>query len=533
MIELNMTEITSEESANSSSTHMMRRLPTGMRDWDKDLIKLREHVILTIKKFYSGRDAKQLDTPVLELFDIVKNLYGEEFDKSVYLLDDGDLIMRYDLTVPFARYIAMNGLDSFRRYQIGKVYRRDLPQIIKGRYTEITQADFDIAGSDQSSGMFDLEILELCRNVLLELIGDNFIIRLNSRDILLQYLKKMNIPENKLMVVAASIDKLDKKSVPDICLELIQKDISTDTVDVIEKFISSISKILDSHEKIISFLEINIPKETLLTFSKIYDLSINDICIELKKKGICDEIIDKVRKIDNTHKIVSSADILTYLMSQELITKETWEKFTIFLNRLNKLGISGIMFDPLLTRGLDYYTGIIFEVYYNDKEIMPSSICAGGRYDNLIGKFSNRGECPAVGMSIGIERIITILSNLTIKTKFKMALTSPIKIYIGSIGPKETAKDNKDLEIFEILDERIKLCNEFRKYNIPTKMSHLKNPKISSQLEDVLNNNIPYMVIIGQKEIKNKMIRVKTIADNLQQDFDRDVGIKFLVDKLK
>ncbi|AYV80490.1 MAG: histidine tRNA synthetase [Harvfovirus sp.] len=509
------------DAVGDESTRILRRVATGMRDWDKTMIALREHIINVCKKYYTATGACQLDTPVLELFEMVKNIYGEEFDKSVYLLDEGDLIMRYDLTVPFVRYVTMNCLKLFRRYQIGKVYRRDRPELSKGRYCEITQADFDIAGSDQGSGIFDLEILQLVQNLLTELIGDNFIVRLNNRSILQEYLEKMNVPKEMLLTVAATIDKLDKKSLEEICVELKEKGVEDKVIGTIQGFIGAISKILNSSDKIMAFLEKELEEKIFGKVSDGYEMkSVRDICLELKEYGTHPTIIAKVRKVDNMHKISVAGVILEYLKTEKLISDETFLKESNFFNRIVKLGIGGVMFDPLLTRGLDYYTALIFEVYYNDREIMPSSICAGGRYDDLIGKFTAHGSCPAVGMSVGVERIVTILSELKIPER------SEIKIYVASIGSKE-----KEMEI---LDARIMLCNEFRKHNIPTAMSHLKNPKMGSQMEEILSNNIPYMVVIGSSELKSNTIGIKNIAESLpQQKFEREAGIKFLVEKLK
>ncbi|AYV83561.1 MAG: histidine--tRNA synthetase [Hyperionvirus sp.] len=502
-----------------------RRTALGMRDWDKELIKLRENVIATCKKFYRARGASELDTPVLEQFELVKDLYGEEFNKSVYLLDDGDLIMRYDLTVPFARYITMNGLKLFRRYQIGKVYRRDLPELSKGRYTEITQADFDIVGSDQNSGIFDMEILELASKLIGALVGDNFIIRLNDRNILFQYLLQMRIPEDKLLTVSATIDKLDKKSPKEICVELAEKKIAPEIIGRIEKFICSIARILDSREKIIAFLEEKYPIEISTILTNVSKLeSVGEIFHELKRNRL-NEMLVHVKRVDNSHKIAMGPIMLNYLRSEGLIAEKIFNEFMLMLNRVSKLSIPNVMFDPLLTRGLDYYTGFIFEGYHNDREIMPSSICAGGRYDNLIGKLATNGDYPAVGMSVGIERIITILSD---EKELKEAPPS-IQIYVASIS----SKDEK--EQMNMVDERIKLCNEFRNHNIPTMMSHLMCPKMGSQMEDVHNNHIPFMIVIGSTEIKNKMIRIKNmnkgVADN-NLDLPREEGIKYLIARI-
>ena len=171
----------------SKFSHIIRT-PLGTRDlFGKDLL-VREKIFDIAKKCFRLRNAVQLDTPVVELYTLVKNLYGDEFTKLVYKLNDGggdDLILRYDLTVPLARYVATNGLKSFRRYQIGKVYRRDDPQISKGRYREFYQMDFDIIGDDQETCIYDTEILDLMVELLDKLIGcGTYSIKINHREIL-------------------------------------------------------------------------------------------------------------------------------------------------------------------------------------------------------------------------------------------------------------------------------------------------------------------------------------------------------------
>lgn len=434
------------------------RNPTGTKDLNSYDLSIREHIINIAKKCFINFGGNQIDTPVMELYDNVKNLYGEEFHKLVYKFRDehDELILRYDLTVPFARFVGMNGLRLFRRYQIGTVYRCDDPQIAKGRYRAFMQADFDIAGSDQGIGIFDIEILQLTEDLLTKLLGDSFIIRLNHRDIIWQYLKKFNVPIDKLVTVCSSIDKLDKKSVDEICSELSQKGIDESVIISIKDFIGNL-------------------------------------------------LINR-----------SSLETFEYMVQNNLIEGKTYEYFSELLNRLAFMGLSkNIIFDPLLARGLDYYTGIIFEAYYKDNNIMPSSICAGGRYDNLIGKFSNQGEIPAIGLSLGIERIAAIFENTKIVDNSRK-----VKVYVSSIG--------KDM-----LNERIKLCNELRKCDIATMMSHIENPKMAAQFDDVFNNDIKYMIVIGRDEINSGKIKIKKIDSRAESTHDREDGINILKNLLK
>ena len=172
-------------------------------------------------------------------------------------------------------------------------------------------------------------------------------------------------------------------------------------------------------------------------------------------------------------------------------------------------------FDLSLARGLDYYTGLIFEVKYIDGEIMQSTISSGGRYDNIIGKLGNQGKVPAIGLSLGIERIATILDK-TVKIKN----TKPnIQLYIASIGEN-------------MVIERVKLCSEMRRLGFSCALSYLNNPKMRTQFDEVFNQDIPFMIIIGEDEIKNNIITIKDIKQKKQYKFNKDEAIKFLLNKI-
>jgi len=440
----------------NDNNHMNRiRNPVGTKDLDPKDVSIRNYILETTKECFRCYVTQEIDTPIMELYENIKNLYGDEFHKLVYKFKDDhdELILRYDLTVPFARYVGANGLKLFRKYQIGRVYRSDDPQAHFGRYREFWQADVDIAGSDQGSGIFDFEIVSLANDLLTRLLGTKFIIRLNHRIIISQYLRALNVPTDMIAKVCTSLDKLDKKTIDEVCTELKQKDLDAKVIINIKEFIN----------------ETQINKNI---FQKMYE--------------------------------------------QKMITDDIYIEFNKLMQRLKSINCK-VIFDPLLARGLDYYTGIIFEASYDDKKIMPGSICAGGRYDNLIEKFSNHGHCPAVGVSLGVERIITILEAEERKIESK-----PINIvYVASIGANA-------------LEERIKICALLRNNNIPTMMSHLENPKMGTQITELLNNkDVKYMIVIGNNEISNGTLTIKCIADKTQNEYKKNEGIAFILDKCK
>ncbi|AYV78220.1 MAG: histidine tRNA synthetase [Edafosvirus sp.] len=437
------------------------RLPTGMRYFDSKDIFIREHILTITKKCYEARGAQPIDTPVAELMETVKNLYGDAFNKEVYKLDDNKTILRYDLTVQFAEYIASKGITCFRRSQIGKVYRADDPQICKGRYCEFYQYDFDIVGDDNELMIYDFEVLDLMDDLLTKLIGRNFIIKINHRNILYKILENVGISNDKIQLVSSSLDKFDKK-----------------------------------------------------TWLEIQD--------ELKKKEIDQSIIDKLNLIVIAiNDIKDNYDMLEYLITTHDIPEITIKQIKTILQYIKTSNMSSFKLDPFLVRGLDYYTGIIFEAVYKDSSIMSSSIASGGRYDKMLEKFCHVGAIPAIGMSLGVERIVTILE----KTGFVVPISISPQVYVASIGSIN--------DITDMIGERIKLCCEFRRNGIRCMMSHASKPTMRSQFDDVFKNDIPYMIVIGKNEIIKNSLTIKDIKNNIQIEMTRDEGIKMILDKMK
>jgi histidyl-tRNA synthetase len=202
------------------------------------------------------------------------------------------------------------------------------------------------------------------------------------------------------------------------------------------------------------------------------------------------------------------------LSGEGLLTGSTLTNMESIYNVLNKLNIiDNFVFDPFLCRGMDYYTGIIFEAMYNDKNIMSSTIAAGGRYDKMIGKFTNTGDIPAIGLSLGVERIAYIMENTN-----SVDIKDIPKVYVASIG--------KDL-----ISERIKLCCELRRLGLNVIMSHLSDPKMRPQFEEVFEGKIQFMVVIGKDEIDKDMLTIKDIFKNEQKKYPRAEGISFLLNK--
>ena len=256
--------------------------------------------------------------------------------------------LRYDLTVPFARYCAMNGITSIKRYQIAKVYRRDNPS--HGRYREFYQCDFDIAGLSEPMGP-DFEVVKILTELLDKLEIGDYVVKLNHRKLLDGMLEICGVPAEKFRTICSSIDKLDKQTFEQVKREMVEeKGLSSEVADRIGSFV--------------------------------------------KEKGAPMELLNKLRE--------EGSEFLGNKSS-----KEALDELSIMFEALERSKCSGrVVFDLSLARGLDYYTGVIFEAVCIGAEV--GSIAAGGRYDNLIGMFGKE-IVPAVGMSLGIERVFNIL----------------------------------------------------------------------------------------------------------------------------
>lgn len=306
--------------------------PKGMRDYSPKQMAIREKLFAKIQAVYKRHGAVTIDTPVAELKDTLTGKYGED-SKLIFDLDDqgGErLSLRFDLTVPFARYIAMNNIRQIKRYHIARVYRRDNPAMTKGRYREFYQCDYDIAG-DYDLMIPDVECLKIISEILIELEMKKFVIKVNHRRLLDGIFAACDVPSAKFRTICSSVDKLDKNEWKEVKAEMLEKGLSEASAD-----------------KIGTYVQIS--------------------------GGI--ELVEKL-KLDSS--LANQPDAVAGL-----------EEMGVLLKYCSVLGISDmIKFDLSLARGLDYYTGLIFEaVLTSGDEGEVGSVSGGGRYDNLVNMFN-------------------------------------------------------------------------------------------------------------------------------------------------
>ena len=448
-------------------------LPQGTRDFDASVVRKRRYIMQTIQQVFELYGFEPLETPAMENLDTLMGKYGEEGDKLIFkILNNGldhpsktdtsrlefekiligkntsaitERALRYDLTIPFARYVAMHHPQltmPYKRYQIQPVWRADRPQ--KGRYREFYQCDADIVGS--KSLLNEVELAGIYSDVFKK-FGVDVNIKINSRKILAALASTCGL-EEKLTDITVAIDKLDKIGIEKVKEELKQRDISDEAVNVI-----------------VQYLQINgTNQEKLSSLSALLSDSEN------KQKGI-EEI----------------TTLLSYFPDD-----------------------SNLIIDLTLARGLNYYTGIIFEV--QAKNVQIGSIGGGGRYDDLTGLFGVP-NIPGVGISFGLDRIYDVMDTLQL---FPADVHTGTEMLFFNLGEKESRK-------------AMELMNALRTAGHSCELFH-DNLKMDKQFKYAEKKNIPFVIIIGEKELTEGTCNIKNLNNGKQETIKSDELINYSFD---
>ncbi|XP_068133901.1 histidine--tRNA ligase, cytoplasmic-like isoform X1 [Hyperolius riggenbachi] len=423
------------------------KTPKGTHDVHPKQMAIREKVFSTVVNCFKRHGAVSIDTPVFELKEILTGKYGEDAKLIYDLRDQGgeQLSLRYDLTIPFARYLAMNKIGHIKRYQIAKVYRRDNPA--RGRYREFYQCDFDIAG--QCDPMIpDAECLKIMYEILTELELGGFLIKVNDRRLLSGILAACGIPDSKFSTACSSIDKLDKVPWDKVRSEMIEeKQIRPEIVDRLSEYI---------------------------------------------RLNGGSSLLEKLR--DDP------------LVAHNPLAMEAVEELNLLYHYLEIFGIADKMvFDLSLARGLDYYTGVIYEAALlgdqssQNNEADIGSVAAGGRYDDLVGMFDAKGrKVPCVGVSIGIERIFSIAEQKA-EASGERIRTTETQVLVAAAQP-------------HFLEERMKILNMLWESGLKAEILYKKSPKLLTQLQYCESSGIPLVAIIGEQEMKDHVIKLRDVA---------------------
>lgn len=440
-------------------------IPKGTRDFSPIQMSKRNYIFDTIKSVFALYGYKQIETPAMETLQTLLGKYGEEGDKLLFkILNSGDYLsklsdnelqngdslhlasklcekgLRYDLTVPFARFVVMHRDElqlPFKRYQIQPVWRADRPQ--KGRYREFYQCDADVVGSD--SLLNEVELVQIVDTVF-KRFGIRVQIKINNRKILTGIAEYIN-EADKIVDITVAIDKLDK-------------------------------------------------------------IGIDNVNAELAADGLSAEAIEKLQPIismsgSNEEKL----EVISGLLKDSEIGQKGVEELRYIFGVLKNLGLENeLQFDLTLARGLNYYTGAIFEVKAMDVQI--GSITGGGRYDNLTGIFGMPG-LSGVGISFGADRIFDVLNALDL---YPDNAVSGTQLLFINFGERETAYC-------------LPIVSKARSCGISTEI-YPDAVKMKKQMAYANNNKIRYVALAGENEMKENKITLKNMVDGEQKLVDAD-----------
>jgi len=440
-------------------------IPKGTRDFNPSEIAKRNYIFDTIKKNFQTYGFQPIETPSFENSDTLLGKYGEEGDRLIFkILNSGDFLrkvddatyaeknsnniapkitekaLRYDLTVPFARYVVMhqNELDfPFKRYQIQPVWRADRPQ--KGRFREFFQCDADVVGSD--SLLQEVELVQLYDAVFSDLKLEGATIKMNNRKILAGIAEVIGA-KDLLIDFTVALDKLDKIG------------------------------------------EDGVKKEMLA-------------------KGITEEAIEKASPLflpqgSNNEQL----ERLDGLLKDSEEGKKGLNELRFILETISALGLQSVKLsiDVTLARGLNYYTGAIFEVAAPEG-VKMGSIGGGGRYDDLTGIFGLK-NVSGVGISFGLDRIYLVLEELDL---FPEAIDRSLQVLCVNFGEKEAMA-------------ALKLVTQLRKAGIKADM-YPSSAKMQKQMKYANNRNVPYVILIGEQELSNNSFVVKNMNEGSQLEY--------------
>lgn len=445
----------------------------GTRDFLPAEVAKRSYIFETIRKSFETYGFAPIETPSFELSSTLLGKYGEEGDRLIFkILNSGEKVrkaditalevgnlarfsnslaekaLRYDLTVPFARFVVQHQNEisfPFKRYQIQPVWRADRPQ--HGRYQEFYQCDADVVGSD--SLLYEVDFILLFDEVLTSLEIPDFTIKLNNRKILTG-IAELSGEIDRIIPITVAIDKLDKIGKEGVVIELKEKGLSDDALNKIEPL-----------------FELKGDTKTRLSEMKVY-LKTSEIGLE----GIA-ELED-------------------------------------VLNRVEMLGLkrAKIEFDVTLARGLNYYTGAIFEVKANG--VKMGSICGGGRYDDLTGVFGMKGM-SGVGISFGADRIYDVITELDL---FPDEVDNRLDLLFVNFGTKEEL-------------HCLKLVKRMRIEGVSSEL-YPASVKMKKQMKYANDRGVKYIALIGENEIEKNMLLIKDMETGNQLELSFDAAVAHL-----
>jgi histidyl-tRNA synthetase len=423
----------------------MELLPAEQLIFDK--------MLETIKSVYELYGFTPIDTPAIERADVLLAKVGGETAKQIYRFSkgDNDLALRFDLTVPLARYVSehTNELSfPFRRYHIAKVYRGESPQ--KGRYREFYQCDIDVIGNEKLNLMNDAEIPRVIYDVFKKLDIGKFVIRISNRKLIIGLLDACGVNKDDAVEIMRTVDKIEKIGKEEVRNSLISLGLTDSAISAVFKFLAI--------------------------------------------SGSPKEIIEELQKLDVSNDIFNSGV----------------SELSEVVSCINLLGIPEDFYaiDLTIARGLDYYTGTVYETVLSDYPNL-GSICSGGRYDNLAEKYTSK-KLPGVGISIGLTRLFSQLQEIGI---IKTGKNTPTEVLI--------------IPLVEDLTVPLNIATMLREDGVKTEV-FFEQEKMKKVLAYASNVGVPFVILIGGDEIASGVFTVKNMISREQVKLSKDQILAYI-----
>lgn len=420
----------------------------GFRDYLPEHMLLRQKVLGIIRDVFEQHGFEPLDTPALEYMEILTGKAGENEKLMYHFLDQGEreVGLRYDLTVPLARVVAMHQNDlvmPFKRYHMAPVWRAEKPQ--RGRGREFWQCDADIVGSD--SALADAEAVSVLTDALQQIGLGRAVVHINHRKLLEALATIAGVPDDQAPTIYRSIDKLDKIGRDGVLADLQR--------------------------------------------SGVTDVSANEILDIVTMTGTNDELLD-----------FAAGKLATIPRGSQAV-----QELRDLIDNVERLGVPKNMYmiDLALARGIDYYTGPVYEAQVEEPKV--GSVAGGGRYDGLVGTFLGR-DIPATGISLGIWRILEVIQEFDLLPVPK-SVADVMMVYVDGT-----------------LADAAHLARELRAEGLRVDQSILTNKGIGAQLKYADRRGIPFAVILGSEELERGNVSVKDLASGEQREIPRAVAVQ-------